>query len=91
MPTEAHRASDFLKTLEDFAAYLNATIEGMDDPRSLMKAFRNVAEALGGVRAKHHGACGKGTNAAVLERDAAEGFTDSTGMKLGQDADVRCR
>ena len=49
MPTKAHRASDFLKTPEDIAAYLNATIEEMDDPRLLMKAFRNVAEARGGV------------------------------------------
>ena len=49
MPTKTHRASDFLKTPEDIAAYLNATIEEMDDPRLLMKAFRNVAEALGGV------------------------------------------
>ena len=33
-------------------AYLNAAIEEMgDDPRLLMKAFRNVAEARGGVSA----------------------------------------
>ena len=44
-----HNASDFLKKPEDIAAYLNATIEEMDDPRLLMKAFRNVAEAQGGV------------------------------------------
>ena len=49
MPTKAHKASDFLRTPEDIAAYLNATIEEMDDPRLLMKAFRNVAEAKGGV------------------------------------------
>ena len=50
MPTIEHRASDYLKTPEDIAAYLNAAIEDMgDDPRLLMKAFRNVAEARGGV------------------------------------------
>ena len=50
MPTIEHRASEYLKTPEDIAAYLNAAIEDMgDDPRLLMKAFRNVAEARGGV------------------------------------------
>ncbi len=50
MPVREHRASDYLKTPEDIAAYLNAVIEEMgDDPRLLMKAFRNVAEAQGGV------------------------------------------
>ncbi len=52
MPTREHRASDYLKTPEDIVAYLNAAIEEMgDDPRLLMKAFRNVAEAQGGVSA----------------------------------------
>ena len=52
MPTREHKASDYLKTPEDIAAYLNAAIEEMDDdPRLLMKAFRNVAEAQGGVSA----------------------------------------
>ncbi len=50
MPVREHKASDYLKTPEDIAAYLNAVIEEMgDDPRLLMKAFRNVAEAQGGV------------------------------------------
>ena len=50
MPVRSHRAADYLKTPEDIVAYLNAAIEEMgDDPRLLMKAFRNVAEALGGV------------------------------------------
>ena len=47
MPTKPHRASDYLKTPEDVAAYLNATLDELDDPRLLMKAFRNVAEACG--------------------------------------------
>ncbi|MDE2997734.1 MAG: putative addiction module antidote protein [Gemmatimonadota bacterium] len=52
MPVTEHKASDYLKTPEDAAAYLNAAIEEMgDDPRLLMKAFRNVAEARGGVSA----------------------------------------
>ena len=52
MPTKEHKASDYLHTPEDIAAYLNASIEEMgDDPRLLMTAFRNVAEAQGGVSA----------------------------------------
>ena len=52
MPVREHRASDYLKTPEDIVTYLNAAIEEMgDDPRLLMKAFRNVAEAQGGVSA----------------------------------------
>ena len=50
MPVKNHRAADCLKTPEDIVAYLNAAIEEMgDDPRLLMKALRNVADALGGV------------------------------------------
>ena len=50
MPVKEHRASDYLKTPQDIAAYLNATIEECEgDPRLLMRAFRNVAAALGGV------------------------------------------
>lgn len=50
MPTIEHGSSDYLKTPEDIAAYLNAAVEDMgDDPRLLMKAFRNVAEPRGGV------------------------------------------
>ena len=50
MPTRTHRASDYLETPEDIVAYLNAAMEEWDDdPRLLMKAFRNVAEARGGV------------------------------------------
>lgn len=52
MPIEEHKASDYLQTPEDIAAYLNAVMEEMgDDPRLLMMAFRNVAEAQGGVSA----------------------------------------
>ena len=43
MPVKAHQASEYLKTPEDIAAYLNAAIEDMgEDPRLLMKALRNV-------------------------------------------------
>lgn len=50
MPVKEHRASDYLRTPQDIAAYLNAVIEEFEgDPRLLMKAFRNVAEAQGGV------------------------------------------
>ncbi len=44
-----HKASDFIKTPEEIAAYLNAAMEDTDDPRLLMMAFRDVAEAQGGV------------------------------------------
>ena len=50
MPVKPHKASDYLKTPEEVAAYLNAAIDEMDgDLRLLMKAFRNVAEARGGI------------------------------------------
>ena len=50
LPVKVHKASDYLKTPEDIAAYLNAAIEEFDgDTRLLMKAFRNVAAAQGGV------------------------------------------
>lgn len=52
MPVKVHQASEYLKTPEDIAAYLNAAIEDMgEDPRLLMKALRNVAAAQGGVSA----------------------------------------
>ena len=50
MPVRPHEASEYLRTPEDVAAYLNAAIEESDgDPGLLMKAFRNVAAAQGGV------------------------------------------
>jgi len=50
MPVKEHRTDHYLRTPEDIAAYLNAAIEEFDgDPRLLMKAFRNVAAAQGGV------------------------------------------
>ncbi len=50
MPVKDHRPSDYLRTPQDIATYLNAAIEEFEgDPRLLMKAFRNVAAAQGGV------------------------------------------
>ena len=50
MPTAPHRTSDYLRTPEHIAEYLNVVF---DDPESdhedLMIALRNVAEAIGGV------------------------------------------
>ena len=44
----AHRASDYLRSPEDAAAYLNVVLEEMgDEPRLLVKVLRNVAEAQG--------------------------------------------
>ena len=46
MPVRAHEASEYLRTPEHVAAYLNAAIDESDgDPRLLMKTFRNVAAA----------------------------------------------
>ena len=46
MPIKTHKASDYLNTPEEVAAYLNAAIDDMgDDPRLVVTAFRNVAEA----------------------------------------------
>ena len=57
MPVKAHKASDRLKSREDAAAYLKAALEEMgDDPRLLMKALRNVAEARGSVSTAGAGA-----------------------------------
>lgn len=56
MPVKEHKARDYLKTPEASAAYLNAAFEEFDgDPRLLMKAFRNVAAAQGGVSELHVG------------------------------------
>lgn len=50
MPVKEHSTDHYLQTPEDIAAYLNAAVEEFDgDPRFLMKAFRNVAAAQGGV------------------------------------------
>lgn len=50
MPVKEHRASDYLRTPRDIAAYLNSAIEDFEgDPRLSMKAFRNVVAAQGGV------------------------------------------
>ena len=50
MPVTPHKASDYLDTPEAKDAYLNASLAEMDDdPRLLMKAVRNVAEARRGV------------------------------------------
>ena len=50
MPTVPYKTSDYLKTPEAIAAYLNVVFEDPDsDHEDLMVAFRNVAEAIGGV------------------------------------------
>jgi len=45
-----YKTSDYLTTPEDIAAYLNAVLEE-DDPKLLMLALRNVADAKGGIAA----------------------------------------
>ena len=48
MPVTPHKASAYLDTPEARDAYLKAALDEMDDdPRLLMKAIRNVAEAQG--------------------------------------------
>ena len=52
MPIREYDASEYLKTPEDIAEYLNAVMEEMDDdPRLLMIALRNVVKARGGISA----------------------------------------
>lgn len=52
MPTREYDASEYLKTPEDIAEYLNVVVEEMDgDLRLLMIALRNVVKARGGVTA----------------------------------------
>ena len=89
-PTREHKASDYLKTPEDIAAYLNAALEeSNDDARLLMKAFRNVAEACGGVSELARGAdlnrealsralCGKRTP----QVDTLRKLSNACGVKL---------
>ena len=48
MPIKVHKASEFLQTPEDIAAYLNATIEEMDELTNQKKHSTAVAIALTG-------------------------------------------
>ena len=50
MRTVAFKTSDYLNTPENIAAYLNEILED-DDPKLLMLALRNVADARGGISA----------------------------------------
>jgi len=50
MRTIDYKTSDYLKTPEDIAAYLNEVLEE-DDPKLLMLALKNVADARGGISA----------------------------------------
>ena len=45
-----YKTSDYLTTPEEIAAYLNEVLEE-DDPKLLMLALRNVADAKGGIAA----------------------------------------
>jgi len=45
-----YKTSDYLTSAADIAAYLNEVLEE-DDPKLLMLALRNVADAHGGVAA----------------------------------------
>ncbi|MDE0032001.1 MAG: putative addiction module antidote protein [Deltaproteobacteria bacterium] len=50
MPVVPYRTSDYLKTPEAIAEYLNVVLEDPDsDHEDLLIALRNVAEAVGGV------------------------------------------
>ena len=56
MPSQEYKTSNYLKTSEDIAAYLNEVLEE-DDPKLLMLALRNVADTQGGIAtiAEHTG------------------------------------
>ena len=48
MATKQYKTSDYLKTPDDIAAYLNEVLED-DDPKLLMLSLRNVADSQGGI------------------------------------------
>ena len=48
MPSVEFKASDYLKTTEDIAEYLNAALED-NEPRLLTLALRDVADSIGGM------------------------------------------
>lgn len=48
VPSQKYKTSDYLKSPEDIAAYLNEVLEE-DDPKLLMMALRNVADSQGGI------------------------------------------
>lgn len=50
MRTVDYKTSDYLKTPKDIAAYLNEVLEE-EDPKLLMIALKNVADAKGGIAA----------------------------------------
>ena len=77
MPVRVHEASEYLRTPEEVAAYLNAAIEeSVGGPRLLMKAFRNVAAAQGGVSAIAR-------KAGVDRVDLSRGLSGSRDLRLG--------
>lgn len=50
MPAVPYRTSDYLRTPEAIAEYLNVVLEDPEsDHEDLLVALRNVAEAVGGV------------------------------------------
>ena len=50
MPIREHDASEYIRTPEEIAEYLNVTLEEMgDDPRLLMLALRDIVKARGGI------------------------------------------
>lgn len=48
MRTVEYKTSDYLNTPEEIMAYLNEVLEE-DDPKLMMLALRNVADAKGGI------------------------------------------
>ena len=48
MPSTEYKTADYLQTPADIAAYLDATLED-GDPRLLLAALKDVAEASGGM------------------------------------------
>lgn len=57
MPIKAHKASEFLQTPEDIAAYLNATIEEMDELTNQKKAFNGCCDRIDGYTPLEHYDC----------------------------------
>ena len=87
MPVREHKASDYLKTPEAIAAYLNVVFEDSDtDHEDLMIALRNVADAVGayGLRAA------TGLNPSGLSRALSAEYPEvATVHKMSELAAVR--
>ena len=92
MPVKAHQASDYLKTPEDVAAYLNAAIEEMgEDPRLLMKALRKrrrSARRRVSAGAARQARSGRVVSCPVWSAPSSAGHAHQSGRRMRRQAPV---